>query len=91
MSAFNKNDLYSEKPNHFGYSGLDRTILFRDDKDWLNKLNKKRTKVVPLWNSLNLFSKLDKRLQAPKAIFPNYFDIRKHLNERHHIIFLGNK
>jgi len=89
MSTFNKNDLYSEKPNHFGYTGLNRAILFRDDKNWLNKLNKKSTKVIPLWNSLNLFSKLDKSLQTPRAIFPNYFDIGKHLNERHHIIFLG--
>ena len=58
-------------------------------KNWLNKLNKKSTKVIPLWNSLNLFSKLDKRPQAPKAIFPNYFDIDKNLNEMNRIIFLG--
>ena len=46
MTAFNKNDLYSEKPNHFGYSGLDRAILFRDDKNWLNKLKKMKMCVL---------------------------------------------
>jgi len=89
MTAFNSYDLYFQKPNHFGYGGLDRNIYLRDNKNWFKKLNKKRTKIVPLWNSLNLFSKLDKGNDDPRAIFPNYFDIDKNLNEIHRIIFLG--
>ena len=57
MTIFNPFDLTIPPPNHFGFGGLDRDLLARDREDCLDLvLNHPDTRIVPLWNSRNLFS-----------------------------------
>ena len=62
MEIFDPYELAPHIPNYFSYSGLDRDFLLREDDFCLDSvLEESKTLIVPIWKSLNLFSKNTKK------------------------------
>ena len=58
MTIFDPYELTLRAPNHFSFGGLDRDVISREDLHCLNSvLEHPETRIVPIWRSLNLFSK----------------------------------
>lgn len=70
MEIFDPYELAPHIPNYFSYSGLDRDFLLREDDFCLDSvLEESETLIVPIWKSLNLFSKNIKKKCKPIPIF----------------------
>ena len=58
MTIFDAHELTLSTPNHFSFGGLDRDVLSREEANCIDTvLEHPETRIVPIWRSLNLFSK----------------------------------
>ena len=58
MKIFDPYELTHRAPNHFSFGGLDRDVISREEPGCLDSvLEHPETRIVPIWRSLNLFSK----------------------------------
>ena len=58
MTIFDPYELTLRAPNHFSFGGLDRDVISREEPGFLDSiLEDPETRIVPIWRSLNLFSK----------------------------------
>ena len=70
MHIFDPYELTGLKPNHLGFGGLDRGAELHEDKDCIQKLFKsEETLIVPVWRTLNLFSKIGGKEEKPLPAF----------------------
>ena len=80
------------KPNHLGFGGLDRGAEFHEDKDFIQKLLRSEdTLIVPVWRTLNLFSKIVGKVEKPLPAFLPVDEAASLISISDHQVFLGRQ
>ena len=75
MTIFDPYELTLRAPNHFSFGGLDRDVISREEPGCLDSiLEHPETRIVPIWRSLNLFSKT---LEAGVPPVPAYLSAKE--------------
>ena len=68
MTIFDAHEFTLSTPNHFSFGGLDRDVILREEASCIDSvLEHPETRIVPIWRSLNLFSKTVEK-GAPPAL-----------------------
>ena len=75
--------------NYFDYKNFDRSVNFRNELKWYDKLDKKNVIYIPIWNSLSLFSTKSEDYSQP--VFLNSKDIKVISSKSYTKTFLGSK
>ena len=92
MHILDPYELTGMKPNHLGFGGLDRGVEFHEDKDCIQKLLKsEETLIVPVWRTLNLFSKIVGKEEKPLPVFLNVNEASSLINISDQHVFLGRQ
>jgi len=92
MNIFDPYELTGMKPNHLGFGGLDRGFEFHDDKDCIQKLLKsEETLIVPVWRTLNLFSKIGVKEGKPLPAYLPVDEASSLVSISDHQVFLGRQ
>ena len=92
MNIFDPYELTGMKPNHLGFGGLDRGVEFHDDKDCIQKLLKsEETLIVPVWRTLNLFSKIGGKGESPLPAYLPVDEVSSLIRISDHQVFLGRQ
>ena len=75
MIIFDPSELNQRTPNHFSFGGLDRDVITREKVNCLDYvLDNPATRIVPIWQSLNLFSNT---LETGSTPVPAYLSIQE--------------
>ena len=92
MHIFDPYELTGMKPNHLGFGGLDRGAEFHEDKDFIQKLLRAEdTLIVPVWRTLNLFSKIVGKVEKPLPAFLPVDEASSLISISDHQVFLGRQ
>ena len=92
MHIFDPYELTGMKPNHLGFGGLDRGAEFHEDKDFIQKLLRSEdTLIVPVWRTLNLFSKIVGKVEKPLPAFLPVDEAASLISISDHQVFLGRQ
>ena len=92
MHIFDPYELTGMKPNHLSFGGLDRGAQFHEDKNCIHKLLKsEETLIVPVWRTLNLFSKIWGKGGKPLPAFLPVDEASSLIEISDHHVFLGRK
>ncbi len=92
MHIFDPYELTGMKPNHLGFGGLDRCAEFHEDKDFIQKLLRSEdTLIVPVWRTLNLFSKIGGKEEQPLPAFLTVDEASTLISISDHQVFLGRQ
>ena len=92
MHIFDPYELTGMKPNHLGFGGLDRGAEFHEDKDFIQKLLRSEdTLIVPVWRTLNLFSKIVGKIERPLPAFLPVDEASSLISISDHQVFLGRQ
>ena len=90
MTVFDPFELTHQLPNHFGFGGLDRDTLNRENNDFVGSiLGDEFTRLVPIWRSKNLFSKFGEDIVKPVPLFLNANDSKEFLKISNDYVYLG--
>ena len=83
-------DLTRRKPNIYGFSGLDRSALLREEEGQLERLAvDETTRLVPVWRSRSLV--LGANSEAPTASLLRAQEFAELVQRSETVIFLGNR
>ena len=75
MIIFDPSEITLRAPNHFSFGGLDRDVILREMPRCLEYvLENPRTRIIPIWRSLNLFSNT---LETGAPPLPAYLSIQE--------------
>ena len=92
MHIFDPYELTGLKPNHLSFGGLDRGSEFHEDKDCIqNLLKSEETLIVPVWRSLNLFSKIGGKEEKPLPAFLTVDEASSLISISDNQVFLGRQ
>ena len=92
MHIFDPYELTGLKTNHFSFGGLDRGAELHEDKDCIQKLLKsEETLIVPVWRTLNLFSKIGGKEEKPLPAFLPVDEASSLISISDHQVFLGRQ
>ena len=92
MHIFDPYELTGLKPNHLGFGGLDRGVEYHEDRDCIQKLLKsEETLIVPVWRTLNLFSKIGGKEEKPLPAFLPVDEASSLISISDHQVFLGRQ
>ena len=90
MTVFDPFELMLHFPNHFGFGGLDRDSLNRENNDFVGLiLRDKFTRLVPIWRSKNLFSKFGEDIVKPEPLFLKPNESKEILKISNDFVYLG--
>ena len=92
MHIFDPYELTGLKTNHLSFGGLDRGGELHEDKDCIQKLLKsEETLIVPVWRTLNLFSKIGGKKEKPLPAFLPVDEASSLISISDHQVFLGRQ
>ena len=90
MTVFDPFELMLHFPNHFGFGGLDRDSLNRENNDFVGLiLRDKFTRLVPIWRSKNLFYKCGDDIVKPEPLFLKPNEFKEILKISNDFVYLG--
>lgn len=82
--------LIAKRPNHYGFSGLDRSAHIREEEGWLERLIlEPETRLVPVWRSRSLIT--DDEMGEPCAALLSAVEHRVLVEHAEFVAFLGEK
>ena len=92
MTVFDPFELTSKTPNNLSFGGLDRDVTTREKDDSIDMILKDpQTRVVPVWRSRNLFSKIGGELIEPTPAYLSTDEATELINISKNRVYLGKK
>ena len=92
MTVFDPFELTSRTPNNLSFGGLDRDVTTREKDDCIDMILKDpQTRVVPVWRSRNLFSKIGGELIEPTPAYLSTDEATELINISKNRVYLGKK